>query len=238
MPTVREFVYQSYRLINASNPTVPLHGDDQELAITILNQLLQSYASTGLLITIAKTFDCPLTIGQENVVIGPPSIIEPPDIQAGRLAHLEAAWLILSGVTYPLIVESKGEFFASWKFDPLKGLPRFVIVLPDTDVVRLRLYPAPSQFFQFFLRGKFQLPILTANDSLDLLPQYYTRYLLFAVARDVAMYKGRSEAWTEQLNFMFNEARDQMEAASEQNMDITGDLDSLLNGSWRVMAGI
>ena len=60
--TVREFIYQMYRLINASNPTTPLHGDLQNLALTVLNQLLDSYASTGLMITIAKTITCDISI--------------------------------------------------------------------------------------------------------------------------------------------------------------------------------
>ena len=238
MPTVREFIFQSYRLINASNPTVPLHGDDQKLGILVLNQLLQSYASTGLLITIAKEIAVPLSIGQQDVVCGPASFVPTPDITIGRLANLDSAWLLLNGVTYPMINESRDEFLASWKYDPLQGLPRFVIMFPDTEIVTLRIYPAPSQVFTFNIRGKFQLNEVTANDNLDSLPQYYIRYLLFAAAKDIAMYKGRADAWTPQLETMLDEARDQMVAASEINLSITGDRASLLNGAWRVRAGI
>ena len=236
--TVREFVYQMYRLINASNPTIPLHGDDQELAIKVLNQLLQSYASNGLLLTIAKDATVALTIGQQEVVCGPATYTPTPDITLGRLANITSAWLILDGVTYPLIDESRNEFLAAWRYNPLQGLPRFIIVMPDTEVVRIRLYPAPSQFFEFHLRAKFQLNELTANDDMDLVPQYYHRYLLFATAKDVAMYKGRAMAWTPQLEEMLVNARKDMESASEVNLAIVGDKESLLNGAWRVRAGI
>lgn len=236
--TVRQFITQTYRLISASNPTVPLHGNDLEQGILILNELLDYYASTGLLLTIATTVSIPLTIGQMNVVCGPPTFVPTPDITLGRLANLDSAWLELDGVTYPLINKSRDEFLASFKYDPLLGLPRFIISYPDTEITTLRIYPAPSQFFQFNLRGKFQLTNLTSNDDISSLPAYYSRYLKFALAKDIAMYKGRADAWMPKLEQMLVDAQDRMEAASEVNLSITGDRASLLNGSWRVRAGI
>lgn len=238
MATVREFVRQSYRLINPSNPTQPLHGDDQELAINVLNQLLQSYAANGLMLTIAKTTSCPIAIGQQYVICGPATYSPTPDITEGRLANLNNAWILLDNVDYPLIQISRDEFLASFRYEPLKGLPRFIMVFPETDIVRLQIYPAPSQVYELFIRAKFQLDALTANDTMDSLPQYYQRYLLFATAKDVAMYKGRAEAWTPKLEEMLMQATDIMVSASEVNLEITGDRASLLNGAYRVRAGI
>ena len=238
MPTVREFCTQSYRLISASNPTVPLHGDDLSLMITVMNQLLRSYAATGLMLTIAKDATTTVTIGQKEITVGAANIVPTPNITLGRLANLNSAWLLQNGVTYPLIDESRNEFFAAFKYEPLQGLPRFLIVLPDTDVVRLRLYPAPSQSYEFYMRAKFQLDGLTSNSDMNLVPQYYHRFLLFAVARDTAMYKGRSAAWDEKLEMLYKISKDEMEAASEVNLAITGDRASMLNGAYRVAAGI
>ncbi|HWZ35093.1 MAG TPA: hypothetical protein VNW51_02995, partial [Mucilaginibacter sp.] len=159
-------------------------------------------------------------------------------IKQGRLANLDNAWLILSGVTYPLIDKSRDDFLAAWKYEPLQGLPRFAITFPDTEYVDIRLYPAPSQFFEFFCRGKFQLSAYTKDSDMSNLPQYFVRFLLFAGARDVCMYKGRTEAWTPKLEQMYMEAYDIMVSTSEVNLSITGDEQSLLNGAWRVRAGI
>lgn len=310
--TVRDFLFQTYRLINASNPTTPLHGDDQQLGLQVLNQLMQYYASTGLMLTIAKTLSCPVSIGintirfvdnnyptetitrelvtltttspsftvvdgtiyntgEEVSGIGIPalSVIDSIDgnlitlnndatitgtstlqfvqplvvpgiafIKQGRLANLDSAWLILSGVTYPLIMKSRDEFLAAWKYDPLQGLPRFAITFPDTEFMDIRLYPAPSQFFEFFCRGKLQFSEYTKDSDMSNLPQYYIRFLLPAVARDISLYKGRADSWTERLEQMYQEAKDIMEAASEVNLSIAGDQQSLLNGAWRVRSGI
>lgn len=238
MQTVRQFLTQAYRLISAHNPTQPLHGDDLSLGLTVLNQLLQSYASTGLLITVARTESTLLAVGQRDVICADANFMPTPDIAAGRMANLDNAWLLLEGVTYPFIVKTPGEFNAAWKFDPLESLPRFLIVEQENEFTRLRIYPAPSQAFDFFMRAKFQLSELTSNDDMGSLPQYYARYLMFASAKDIAMYKGRMESWTAPLEQMLTDARMQMEAASEVNLSIAGTTASLLNGAWRVRAGI
>lgn len=310
--TVREFVFQMYRLISASNPTIPLHGDDEKLAVRVLNQIMQSYASSGLMLTVAKTVTSPINNGDFNIVFTDPSypttttqtivatltnglptfnVVNPslyslgdrvtgtgiladtfvadivsnvitmstnafitgPQtvtftheiphpgivyIKEGRLANLDSAWLLLSGVTYPLIDKSRNEFLAAWKYEPLKGLPRFIITFPDTNTVRAQLYPAPSQFYQFFCRGKFQLPLLTVNDDLSLVPEYWHMYFLYAVGKYVSKFKGRGSAWTPDLEAEYRELKDNMEAASEVNLSIAGDEQSLLNGAYRVRAGI
>jgi hypothetical protein len=310
--TVREFIYQMYRLISANNPTVPLHGDDEKLAIRVMNQVLKSYASSGLMLTIARTVSVDVNLPQKEIYFTDPdystetiltatvsltasspsftvangglysvgdlvtgngipllssiesiasnvvtitadatltivSVItitqDTSDsgvayIKEGRLANLDSAWLVLSGVTYPLIDKSRDEFLAAWKYEPLQGLPRFLITFPETTIVRAQLYPAPSQYFQFFARGKFQKTILTSNDTLEDLPDYFELYFLYAVARYVAKFKGRGSAWTPDLEADYRELKDNMEAASEVNLSIAGDEQSLLNGAWRVRAGI
>ena len=236
--TVREFVRQSFKLINPSNPTQPLHGDDQAQAILILNELLEYYASNGLLMPIAQTASINLTTGQEDVTVGPATALPVPNITLGRLAQYDSAWLLLSGVRYPLINMSRDVYLSSFAYEPLQGLPRFTILFPETDVVSIRLYPAPSQFFEFFLRAKFQFDRVTANSDMSLLPVYYSRFFKFAVAKDLALYLGRADAWTDRLEAAYIEAKLTIEAASEVNLSITGDRASILNGAWRTRAGV
>jgi hypothetical protein len=159
-------------------------------------------------------------------------------IKEGRLANLDNAWLILNGVTYPLIDKSRDIYLSAWKYEPLQSLPRFIITFPETEFDAARLYPAPSQFFTFFARGKFQKSVLTSNDTLEGLPDYYELFFLYAVAKYVSKFKGRSGAWTPDLEAEYRELKDNMEAASEVNLSIAGDQQSLLNGAWRVRAGI
>lgn len=245
--TVKQFVTDAYQLISANSPTVPLHGDDTLKGIQFLNDLLQDYSSSSLMLTISKYVE--FTINQNVVAatFSDPSLVPTPVIPAGtsfinifsgRLSNLENAWLTLDGVTYPLIDESRNVFFGSYKFDPQLGLPRFVIITNDLDFTTMRFYPGPSQSFDVIVYGKFQLPSLNENSNMSSLPLYYQRYLKFALARELAFYKGRSKAWDEKLQAMYDQAFDNMESVTSCNLVIDSANESYLNGSWRVRAGI
>lgn len=310
--SVREFLIQAYRLINASNPTVPMLGDDEVIALRVLNWLFQSYSSSGLLTPIAKTVSVDIFPGQNKIIftdsgyptttsqieivnltlssavfnvvngniyqvgaqvsgLGIPlgativditantitisavatltglssltfvkSVLDPTAayINQGRLANLDSAWLLLSGVTYPLIDKSRDVYLGAWKYEPLQGLPRFIITMPDTDVVSATLYPAPSQYFQFNCRGKFKLEYLSINDDMSNVPDYYHLYFMYAVMRQASKFNGRGSAWTQDLEAYYQELKLDIEGASEVNLTISGDEESMLNGAYRIRAGI
>jgi hypothetical protein len=236
--TVKRFVQDAYQLISASSPTVPLHGDDMSKGVQFMNELLKSYSSSGLLLTVAKRVNFVLPIAQRFVTFGDPTYVPTPDVPNGRLANLENAWLTLDGVEYPLIDESRNVFYGSYKYAPQQGLPRFIIITNDTNLTTMQFYPSASQQYDVTVYGKFELPYVTENDDMSALPLYYYRYLRFALARELAYYKGRSSAWDEKLEAMFQEAKDEMESASTINLVIDTANESYLNGSWRVRAGI
>lgn len=236
--TVRDFLNTAYQLISSQSPTVPLRGDDQLKALFYLNELLSSYSGTGLMTTISKQVDFVMTIGQQFVTFADPNYFPAADVQQGRLSNMQNAWLLLEGVTYPLKDESRNIFFDSYKYNPQQGLPRYVIITNEVDVTRMRVYPSPSQLYQLFVYGKFELPSLGINDKMSLLPSYYRRFLRFSLAKDLSLFKARSSAWTSQLQDELDKSQKDMESISSVNLTIQTDNDSCLNGSWRVKAGI
>lgn len=236
--TVKEFVTDSYQLVSASSPTSSLHGNDMSKGVQFLNELLASLSGTGLMITVAKQVDFTMSIGQQYVTFADATYTPAADVQEGRLANLQNAWLTLQGVTYPLVDESRNVFFDSYKYNPQQGLPRFCIITNEVDITRMRIYPAPSELFSLSVYGKFQLPVLTENSSMSLIPTYLNRWLKVALSKDLAAYKGRAQAWTPFLEDMLIKAELDMQSVSSINLAIQSDHDSYLNGSWRVKAGI
>lgn len=249
--TINEFVQDSYQIISASSPTVPLQGNDQQKAIQFLNELIQSYGSSSLMLTIAKKVKLQVQINQLFVTFADAGFViptdwvgnshyglSPPSYNQGRLSNLERAWLELDGVTYPLIDEDRGVFFGSYKYFPQLGLPRFAIVTNDLDYTTMQIYPGPSQVYDLWIYGKFTLPLITSGSTLSTLPLYYNRYLKLALARELAIYKGRSSAWTDKLESRYQELRAEMENVSTMDLVIDSANESYLNGSWRLRAGI
>ena len=236
--TVKDFCQDAYQLISANSPTVPLHGNDMSKAVHYLNNLLKYYSSSSLMLTISQKVNFTIQIGQLFTTFGDPSYVPTPNVTQGRLVNLENAWLELDGVDYPLIDESRNMFFGSYKYFPQLGLPRFVIIVNETNLTQMQFYPGPSQQYNVWVYGKFQLPYMSENDTMANLPQYYLRFLTFALARDLAFYKGRSVAWDAKLEAMYQEAADDMESVSSTNLVIDTANESYLNGSWRLRAGI
>lgn len=237
--TVKDFVQDSYQLISASSPTVPLHGNDMSKGVQFLNELMDAYSATGLMTTIAQHITFTLPIAQQEITFGSPSYVPTPDVTiAGRLSNLQNAWLELDNVTYPLIDESRNTFFASYKYDPQLGLPRFVIITNEVDLTRMRFYPAASQVYTVNIYGKFQLANVDENSLMSGLPSYYIRYLRFALAKDLSFYKARTEAWTQKLEDQYLDSKKDMESVSSVNLNIETEQESYLNGAWRVRAGV
>lgn len=249
--TVNDFIQDSYQIISSNTPTAPLQGNDLQKGIQFLNELIQSYGSDSLALTIAKKIKLTVNINQLFVTFADSGFVVPsdwisdpyygatlPSYSQGRLTNLERAWLSLDGVTYPLINEDRGVFFGSYKYFPQLGLPRFCIITNDLDYTTMQIYPGPSQQYDLWIYGKFSLPLITSGSTLDSLPLYYKRYLKTALARELAIYKGRSAAWTESLEARYQELRDQMENVSTMDLVIDSANESYLNGSWRLRAGI
>jgi hypothetical protein len=239
---VRAFIEDCYQLISSSSPTVPLHGNDLSKGIQFLNELLAYYSGTGLMLTVSQEAIFSVGIGEGYFTFSNtgyvPDLTYPNFSQYGRLANIENAFINLDGVDYPLIIESRHEFKSSYKYAPLQGLPRYIMLYPETNYTLVQIYPAPSQAYMVFIYGKWQMDSVTSNSTLSGLPSYYIRFLRLAVARDLALYKGREQAWTDKLEARYMEAWDDMQATSSVNLDINVNAESWLNGAWRVRAGI
>ena len=235
---VNDFVQDSYQLITANSPTVPLQGNDLQKGIQFLNELIKSYSSNSLKLTIAQKVMFTIEIGQLFVTFADPSYFPSPTVGMGRLSNLQNAWLELDGVDYPLIDESRNVFFGSYKFFPQLGLPRFVIITNDLNYTTMQFYPGPSQQYNVWVYAKFEPPYLTSGANMDGIPLYSYRFFKMALARELAYYKGRSSAWDQKMEARYQELSDEMESVSAMNLVIDSANESYLNGSWRLRAGI
>lgn len=236
--SVKRFIDDSYQLVSASSPTVPLKGDDTTKGLYYLNRLISSYSSSGLLIPVARQVNFPILTGTQFVTFGSPDFTPTPDFVGGRLANADNVWIVLDNLTYPLKIVDRAIFQNSYKYFPQEGLPRFAIIYYETNVTKVQIYPAPSQFYELFVYGKFALPTLTENSDMSLIPDYMQMFLQFALGKYYSRIKGRSSAWTQDLEADYQSMKRDIEAVSTVDLSITADDDSYLNGSWRVRAGV
>ena len=232
--TVREFVNDSYRLISANSPTTPLHGNDQAKGIQFLNELIEYYSASGLLLTVPQEITFPLINGTQTVTFGDVGF----DVNIGRLANVSDAWLLLQGVTYPLSEVMDNDFFMSYKYAPLLGLPLYFVIQPQVNSTTMIIYPGASQGYELHVYGKFQPAPLTANSTMAGFPLYSIRFFKLALAKDLMLYKSRVGAWNDQLEQAYLIAKREMEDTSQVNLNIQTPNENQLNGAYRVRAGV
>ena len=228
---VRALVRDAFQLISAASPTVPLKGDDQSKAIQILNELIEYYSYNGLLITVPRTYAIPITAGENVINFATGGTY-------GRLSNPISLWLSLEGTDYPLEIIRKQELAYQYKYAPLRGLPLYAIFTQNTTSTEITLYPSPSQSYTFNVYGKFEPATLTSNSEMTDFAPNFLRFLQLALARDLAIYKGRSEAWGEMLESRYVEAKQEMEAGSTINLSLGRDSNQMLNGATRLRAGV
>ena len=236
--TVKEFVTDCYQLTSANSPFVTLPNGDFTKGLQIVNELLGAFSGTGNMLTISQEISTPVNPPMSGGKSFVTFAASGADVNNGRLANIEDAWLVLDGVTYPLIPVTDHSFDEQYKYDTLAGLPIYAIIVDQINQTRLQLYPAPSQQYQLFVYGKFELPLLTPAGTMAGIPTYYLRFLKLAAGRDISFYKGRSNAWDEKLENMYLQAYDDMQAATNMNLNINDPLGNQLNGAYRVRAGI
>ncbi len=232
--TVREFVNDAYKIVSANSPTAPLQQSDQLQGIRFLNELMQYYSASGLLLTVSKEVDFNIISGQSEVTFAQTGA----DVNEGRLANTSDVWLVLQGVTYPLIQIDANDFFSSYKYEPLLGLPIYYIIQAFENSTKMIFYPGPSQGYEVHVYGKFEKSELTANDTMVDYPLYYIRFLKLALARELAIYKSRIEAWSDKHEKMYLIAQREMESNSQINLEVISPNENQLNGAYRVRAGI
>lgn len=232
--TVREFVSDAYKVVSSNTPTAPLQQYDESQGIRFLNELIQYYSGAGLLLTVSKEVVFNIIAGQNEITFAQFGAT----VNEGRLANISNAWLVLQGVDYPLIEVTDTDFFASYKYQPLLGLPIYFVIQAEENSTKMILYPGPSQGYDLHVYGKFEKTALTANDTMIDFPLYSIRFYKLALARELAIYKSRIEAWSDKHEKWYLDAKKEMEANSQVNLDVISPNENQLNGAYRVRAGI
>lgn len=232
--TVREFVRDAYKIVSSNSPTAPLQGSDENYGIQFLNELMQYYSGAGLLLTVSEEIIFNILPGQSSVIFAQSG----GDINVGRLSAPSDVWLVLQNVTYPLIQVPEDSFFSSYKYQPLLGLPIYYVTQAMENATKMIFYPGPSQGYEVHVYGKFEKIALTSNSDMSAYPLYYIRFLKLALARELAIYKSRIEAWSERHEKFYIEAKKEMEANSQTNLAVISPNENQLNGAYRVRAGI
>lgn len=228
--SVRDFVKRAYQLVSANSPTIPLRDGDFTDGLYYFNNLLDQYGGNALLLTVPKVYSQAISAGTNVITFD-------ETVTPGRLSNILSCWLESNGTTYYLERFPISVFEDSYRYAPLTGLPQYAFFSQNLTSTQITLYPSPDKGYTFNLRGKFSVQNLLPNDTLDELPAYAKRFYLLALARELAIFKSRNEAWTPDLESRYLEAKKEMVSLSPINLTLRTTTGNFLNGAARVRSG-
>jgi hypothetical protein len=145
-------------------------GEQVTDGLELLNFIINDKAMDKAYIPYFNMVTIPAVIGQEKYSI--PNLIEG-----------ESFTFNIGKLRYPCVSKSRGEYFASGRFDGITSLPfsyHFERTIGGTD---LYVYFVPADIYQFKVWGRFGFDEVTLNDDLKLtFDLYYIDYLRHELA--------------------------------------------------------
>lgn len=179
--TVRELLVRAFYLTGIFSPqTKPIEHELDE-ALFSLNELLDANSGDSLLVPFWKKLTFTLTPGVDSYTVGPSGAM----ITSNKIIDIVSANLIRQNVAYPLTVIESEELYDNSRYLLNQSMPGYIMLQNAASVSTVQFYPSPSLADTVLLIAKFTLSDLKLDDLLTELPDYYLRYLRFALGKEL-----------------------------------------------------
>lgn len=170
--TARELIAKSYYLSQVvSRELQTVSGSQEQDALALLNELLDIKGSDLRLIPYFRRDTFNTVAGQEEYFVE-------------NLLEIDAITFNLQSVRYPMLEETRSEYFGTARVDNLQSLPFTWHAERELGGMRVYLYYVPNQVYTVKYSGKFGLTDVTLDTDLTLTyDRYYIAYLRYALAQ-------------------------------------------------------
>jgi hypothetical protein len=221
--TINSLLDSAYRVIGINADDRIITGRQKQEAITVLNELLDSYFSEGYLIPYYTEKEFTLVIGQKVYEF---SELGSADVTSKKIAHLKYVNLFDNEMRYGVDVGYDTMDWSLTHNTEISGRP-FRAYLQNADFASFLYFNRlPDKAYVCRIKAKFALSNVALNTDLTVVPIYYTSFFKFALARELhAIFP--SSTWTPQKEKMYGEKL--------ANIKSTSDLDILQKTSGALM---
>jgi hypothetical protein len=188
--TARDLISGSLRLIGAvASGDVP-SADEANDALTILNQLIESWSTEELLIPNKVRESFPLVAGQKIYTMGPGG-----NFNTTRPQLIETAIIQVTTVTpvaeLPIKILTKEQYAGIVVKDVQSTISTFLYAEGTYPLETINLWPVPLYVYNLILYSWKPLAQLATLDSAITLPPGYMRALRYALGIEIAPEWGR-----------------------------------------------
>lgn len=186
MATVRDTIRGSLRLIGAIAYGETPSADEQSDGLSVLNEMLDSWATEGLTIYETVREEFTLTAGQSSRTLG-----DGGNFDTDRPVIIERAKVMVSGLERD-IREINVDEWADITNKTQSGVPEVYFVAGSFPLQTLHFYPVPSASDTLVLYSKKPLSQLSNLSATLSLPPGYLQAIRFNLAVALAAEYGKS----------------------------------------------
>lgn len=160
--------------------------------LELTNELLSKFTADSIYIPYITEVDFNLVAGQRTYSFSDIITSPAPDVNSNLIVDLSYANYTVpssgQGITYPLQIINKAQYFGVTRLTPLDTRPGFIYLDKQAQESFVTLYPSPDQPYPCQLGVKLMLNSVIANQSLSALPPFYYGFLKYCLARKFRSY--------------------------------------------------
>lgn len=180
--TVNEVIENAYKIIGEFSEDNPLTQDKTVDALKLLNQLLDSYASTPARIAYDSLLTFNLVIDQTDYIF---SRAIGADVDSDKIIRIKYITLKNADVIYPVHLDPDEVFFNNIRDENRSHRPRNAYFQNQMEGSKLVFFTKPDVAYECTIKAKFIIDEVTLNTPLIQIPANYHRFLNYALAKEL-----------------------------------------------------
>lgn len=181
--TASDIIVKAFYLIGEYSPDEQPTGAEMNEALDYLNELLDSFSSTGLMIPFTDEFTFNTQQGQADYTFGPDA---GNDFQMQQFRQIMDVYLQYYGVNYPLVEISHDQANQIVRYPAAQSRPTQLFMQKHNTYNKITLYYTPDLSYPIVMRVKYDLQNLTLNTPITSLPRYYRRFLRYILGKELS----------------------------------------------------
>lgn len=187
--TVNTIIEGAYKLIGIYSEDRALSGQLTTEGLESLQEILDHFAATDTRIAYNSELNFNLTIDKAEYTLSKEA---GADINSNRIVELKYVVLTDGDFDYPVKILSDEYYFNRKRQVTSTGRPVRVYLQNEVDTVnsaevsRLVFFTLPDKAYSCTVKAKFVLDAVSLSQPLDEVPNYYHRFLKYALGRELS----------------------------------------------------
>lgn len=223
---VRDLILLALKMTGEYDPSERPNGEYFEESLDHLNMLFSEFSASGIDIPYIEQVEFEIQPDKDNYLFSEDTHA---DVNSKKIIELNFVNILFAQQSRPLDILTKAEYYDRYRSLSYKGRPTKAWLENQNYGSVLRLYPIPNSTYDCTVSAKFALDHVEMNTNLNIVPDYYKKFLLYSLARTMTdVFK--SGEWTNRQEETYQRMYEKLRLANDLDLDLR--LSSVLDRRW------